>query len=285
MLNALRNRYQQSLEKKAAALHPRTRADLASEIRSSTLAAVGEVHDIDASIEKAQLALNDLQEKKNFIGLRLASYQEKLTQRRKHLERENVRRSGIQNKEKRNLEEESQSLVGLFQDGFSSGACVSSNFVDQSGQNGTESDSDTNNTNDEGDSDASNRNKGELDLEHLSLDDLREHQMKLERDEEALRKVEKSQLDLEIESNALQKKIFVLSRRRDEILQKTGECRDFLVAAAHIEQETQDDDTVDSNEDLEQGRLSRDQRSSLRDGELITLVNENSDLPNNDTSD
>ena len=200
-------------------------------------------------LKRLSLRLIHLQEKKNFIGLRLVSYQEKLARRRKYLNsrisereienqencniedsvQEKLRLTGessrseheIQNQGSHSIEEEAQSRIGLFHYGVR----VSSEFVDQGGQNGAESDSD-----------ASNPNEEELELENLTLEHLREHQMKLERDTEALERVERIQLGLEIESNELQKKIFVLERRRDEILQKTGECRDFLVAAAHIEQ-------------------------------------------------
>lgn len=277
MLNALRYRYQQSLEKKAAALDPRTRSDLASEVHGSTLSAVGEVQDINASIEKAQLALNHLQKKKDFIGLRLASYQEKLPRRRKYLNGRISERE-IENQESFNIEDNDQeqlrltgednrskrqSLLGLH---VFHGA-MSSEFEDQAGQNGTDSDSDASNTNEE-----------ELELEYLTLEELRGHQMKLERDREALGRVERIQLDLETESNALQKKIFVLERKRDEILQKTAECRDFLVAAANIEQEAQDDGTVHSDEDLEHGQFGTEENSSLSDGELIILVSDESEV-------
>lgn len=297
MINILRNRYQQSLEKKAGALDPQTRADLASEVHASTLVAVGELQVINASIEKAQLAFIHLQEKKNFIGLRLVSYQEKLARRRKYLNsrisereienqencniedsvQEKLRLTGessrgeheIQNQGSHNIEEEAQSRIGLFHYGVR----VSSKFVDQGGQNGAESDSD-----------ASNPNEEELELENLTLEQLREHKMKLERDIEALERVERIQLGLETESNELQMKIFVLERRRDEILQKTGECRDFLVAAAHIEQVAhEDDDTVHSHEDLEEGQFGGEENSSLSDGELIILVSDEGDEHNNAT--
>lgn len=248
-------------------MDPQTRADLARDIHRSTLVGVDELQEVNASIEQAQLSLQELEEKKSFVGVRLAAYQEKLEQREKRLKRDQERLTGViidasetvdlhENK----AQEETAPLAGLLRDGRSPGVVV--NVDDENG--------------DQDDSDAS-QNDEETGEACVSIEELEKQQMQLRRDQAALEKVAKSHKEMEINARELQKTIFVLERKREEILQKTSECRDFLVAAAHIEhnQEAEnDDDTVQSHEDLEEGQSS--QEVSTED-ELFVLVSERSE--------
>lgn len=279
MINAIaasiRSRYRQSLEKRTASLDPQTRAELARDIHSATLVGVDELREVNASIEQAQLALQDLEAKKRFVGLRLAAYREKLEQRAKRLQKEEERLAGvttnsdgaIQHENDGNVLEETEPLAGprsKLHAGRSPGVIVSVNDREEQGGQTDES-SDSSNQNDEG--------TGETSLW------MEEETRRLERDQSALEKVGRSHKDMEANTKKLQKTIFVLERKRDEILQKTGECRDFLVAAAHIEHEleAEDDDTVHSHEDLEGGQSAEE--GSIRN-ELVVLLSESSEGDN-----
>lgn len=265
MLNSLRNRYRQSLEKRTASLDPQTRSDLARDVHRATIVGVDELQEVNTSIEQAQLALHELEEKKRFVGVRLVAYQEKLEQRAQHLKRQRERLTGetlaceneIQVQHNGSVREETQFLVDSVRGDRSPGVIATGDeFEEQDGQ-----DDERNDSGDE-----------ESGLAILSIDELQRQQSQLQRDQQALGKVEKSHAGMDTNARELQKKIFVLERKRDEILQKTGECRDFLVAAAA--QETEDGDTVQSQE--EEGQFEGED-DSAENGELVILVSENTE--------
>lgn len=248
-------------------MDPQTRSDLSQDVHNATLFGVNELQQVNNSIEEAQFALDELREKKRFVGVRLAAYQEKLEHRSKHLQREHERLTGgiiasendIQLHYDCSVQEETESLVSSCRSGKSPGVIVGTSEIKaQDGQNDNDEES------------------GSV---HLSIDEVQKQRAQLHRDQEALEKIEKSQIGMETKVRELQKKIFVLERRRDEILQKTGECRDFLVAAAHVEHEqgAEDDDTVHSYEDVEEGHLEGD--DSTGDGEFVVIASESNEEP------
>lgn len=262
MLNALRSRYRQSLEKKTASLDPQTRADLARDVHDSTLDGVDELREVDASIEQAQHSLQELEEKKKFIGVRLVAYREQLDLAAKTLHREEERLTGNASGENiktnwNELQEETEPLAGSqfnVEDGRLVGVITRVDDVE------SENDVDL------------NESKKEIHSSSLSLtmEELVDKQLQLKRDQATLGRVEKSRHEMECNARELQKRIFVLERKRDELLSKIGEGRDFVVAAANVEeQEAEDDDTVDSEDDLEQGHAA--QRDGLNEDEMNVL--------------
>lgn len=263
MLNAIaasfRTRYRESLEKRTASLDPQTRADLARDIHSTTLLGVDELQEVNASIEQAQISLRDLDEKKRFIGLRLVAYKKKLELTAKRLQRDQERLTGFGD-----VVGESESTAkpveetNPLHDGRAPGMVTSIDDIEE-----------------QNDDDASEMHNNSETCH--SIEELQMKQAQLQREQVALAKVEKSHRDMESNARELQKRIFVLERKREEMLKKTGECRDFLVAAAHVEQEREseeDDGTVHSEEDLEEG-MSAD--SGPPGEELIVLLNEGRD--------
>jgi len=255
-------------------LDPRTRAELVRDIHSSTLVGVDEIQQVNVSIEQAQLALQELEEKKRFVGLRLSGYQEKLDLRAKRLQREEERLTGDtigsensgQHANSGHAQEETKPLAGSqprLRIGRSLGGIGSA-------------DDSQDDQSDEYDESYACHNDEETGEASLSIEELKKQQAQLQSDQIALEKVEKSYKDMETNTRELQKRIFVLERKREEIMQKTGECRDFLVAAAHIEhmQETEDDGTIHSHEDLEEGQSVED---SSTGNELVVLLSESTE--------
>lgn len=253
LASSLRNRYRQSLERRTASLNPQTRENIAREIHSSTVSGVDELKEINESIEQAQLSLQELEEKRRFVAIRLTAYQYKLDQRAKILRHERER-WGDMPVNKSTLEGETKSLSKFSTEtSDSKSPCLINNTVEGEEEQGAHVDE-------------------EAGRACLSMEELDKQQLQLQRDQRMLEKIEKSQREMDANARELQKRIFVLERKRDEMLAKTKECRDFLVAAAQIEreQEAEDDSTVESHEDVEEGQ------DEITENELAVLLSESS---------
>jgi predicted nucleic acid-binding Zn-ribbon protein len=240
--SSFRNLYRKSLEERTAALDSRTRTELARDVRQLTSApdVEEELEQVNDSIEQAQLALEDLEERKRFVGMRLETYREKLEQRAQQLRRAEERLRGVGDEDE---QEETRPLGGT-QTGNPTPQGV--NVIREIHQ---VQDDDV-----DDDDDASHENKHEETTPCLSWEDLEKQKERLQNGQGALEKVHAVHAEMEQNVLQLQRKIIILERKREQVLTKTRECRDFLVVAAQM----QDDDLeegpfLQSDQLLEEG--------------------------------
>lgn len=235
-------------------MHPRTRTELARDVQQSTSAQVDELQQVNNSIEEAQLALEELEENKRFVGMRLAAYQEKLEQQAERLRRAEERLHGVvlatEEDETSSMQEETRPLAGMqisLRNQRSQGVVVDT--VGDLEELDVEDD-------DENDSTAM-QDDGETGDVFISIEELERQKQLLQNNQEALEKVHRAHGEMKANALQLQRKIMILERRREEVIVKTRECRDFLVVAAQIEQDAEDGDTVHLDDDLEEGPFSQ----------------------------
>lgn len=251
--SSFRNLYRQSLEERTAALHPRTRTELARDVQQSTSAQVDELQQVNNSIEQAQLALEELEKNRHFVSMRLAAYQEKLDQQAKRLRRAEERLHGVvlaTEEDESSMQEETRPLAKSkisLRDPTSQGVVVDTvgELEEQEVEDDDENDS-TTLQDDGGTGDGG-----------ISIEELERQKQLLQNNQEALKKVHRAHDEMKASALQLQRKILILERKREEIMVKTRECRDFLVVAAQIEQQAEDGDTVHLDDDLEEGPFSQ----------------------------
>ena len=251
--SSFRNLYRQSLEERTAALHPRTRTELARDVQQSTSEQVDELQQVNNSIEQAQLALEELEKNRRFVGIRLAAYQKKLDQQAKRLRRAEERLHGVvlaNEEDESSMQEETRPLAESqisLRNPTSQGVVVDT--VGELEEQEVEDD-------DENDSTALQDDGGTGDG-GISIEELERQKQLLQNNQEALKKVHRAHDEMKANALQLQRKILILERKREEIMVKTRECRDFLVVAAQIEQQAEDGDTVHLDDDLEEGPFSQ----------------------------
>lgn len=234
-----------------------TRANLARDVQQSMSTQIAELDQVNESIEQAQLTLIHLREKKRFISTRLTAYQQKLKERARQLKLEEQRLVGEQfdDESPDTMEQETRPLSGRRnrlnpRDARSPGVVVNVQDYDEEAEDDGE------------EAKAGEEHDEEVGEASLSIEELERQRHQLETDQLTLERVEQSRNDMESSILEMQKKIYVLERKRDEILEKANENRDFLVAAAQVEQQEVHDDgedevTVPSDDDNDDGGLEQ----------------------------
>jgi chromosome segregation ATPase len=211
---------------------------------------VEELEQVNDSIEQAKLALEDLEEKKRFVAMRLETYQEELEQRAKRLRRAEERMHGVREEEEEQEYEETRPLGGT----------PARNPTPRGVIHQVQDDID------DDDDDTSHEGKDEETTPSLSMEDLEKQKERLQSEQAALERVHVAHAEMERNVLQLQRKIIILERKREEVLTKTRECRDFLVVAAQMQNDDDDDD-----DDLEEGPFVQSDQRSEEDTEATFL--------------
>lgn len=184
---------------------------------------VEELAEIAESIERAEVELRKAQHSERFIAMRVEAYRQKLSLKRHEL-------SGLDSQREENESDDEIEVETLLSAKESHGNVEN-----------------IHNSEDNDDLEGGTKSP-------ILTDEQRLVQMKkLEEEEAALEKIVNGQYrELQETVKQLQTKIFIQERRQQDILHKTEECKDFLLASAMVEGrqaatiENDNEDTADS---------------------------------------
>lgn len=226
LYNAIRNRRRgPDLVNRAAELKDEVRTELTEDILYVVGGDEKKLDDIDVEIEQAQERLLKAEKSQEFVGMRYRKYKDVLEERSVTL-RGPSSKADDDDEKAAAVNDEKEYLVGQ------------------------EVDSDDESDEEEEDDDDEEAGKPALTPEE------RQRQLaKLEQDEAALEKVLENFKTLSLNVDNMKKRVFALERQRDEVIHKTAECKEFLVASAVVEgnQESAlqdyDDDSDSDDED------------------------------------
>jgi len=200
-LSSKNNRFEEQVSNMGA----EALTDLTNDVLENN-ATTEELAEIAASIEEAEVELRKAQEAERFIAMRLESYRQKLSKKRYEL-------SGTDSEKESNKSDDDTEVERLSA---------------EEDQGSVES---IHNSTDNDDLEEGTKSPPILTNEQRLV-----QMKKLEDEEAALEKIVNGQYrELQETVKQLQKKIFIQERRQQDILDKTEECKDFLLTSAIVE--------------------------------------------------
>eukprot|EP00547_Thalassionema_nitzschioides_P009446 CAMPEP_0194227844 /NCGR_PEP_ID=MMETSP0156-20130528/43063_1 /TAXON_ID=33649 /ORGANISM="Thalassionema nitzschioides, Strain L26-B" /LENGTH=238 /DNA_ID=CAMNT_0038960339 /DNA_START=246 /DNA_END=962 /DNA_ORIENTATION=- len=221
--------------------------DLTNDVLENN-ATTEELAEIAASIEEAEVELRKAQEAERFIAMRLESYRQKLSKKRYELsgtdsEKESNKSDDDTEVERLSAEEDQGSVESIhnstdnddLEEGTKSPPILTNEqrLVHDDLEEGTKSPPILTN---EQRSDNDDLEEGTKSPPILTNEQRLVQMKKLEDEEAALEKIVNGQYrELQETVKQLQKKIFIQERRQQDILDKTEECKDFLLTSAIVE--------------------------------------------------
>jgi len=221
-LSSKNNRFEEQVSNMGA----EALTDLTNDVLENN-ATTEELAEIAASIEEAEVELRKAQEAERFIAMRLESYRQKLSKKRYEL-------SGTDSEKESNKSDDDTEVERLSAEEDQGSVESIHNSTDNDDlEEGTKSPPILTN---EQRSDNDDLEEGTKSPPILTNEQRLVQMKKLEDEEAALEKIVNGQYrELQETVKQLQKKIFIQERRQQDILDKTEECKDFLLTSAIVE--------------------------------------------------